>query len=186
MFELYPAWIFQSTHSITECDSLSWDRRNGCNLFQSTHSITECDKHPATPMTSGAEFQSTHSITECDASESKKSGSAINISIHALHYRVRWEQAPNPLNGLKFQSTHSITECDRKIWCFGPQNPHLAIKKYIKCRTNVLKKDISVLFIGANPLGKTCALRVRTKSQIINGSSRARVCFAPYTSILPW
>ena len=84
-----------------------------------------------------------------------------------------------------FQSTHSITECDRKIWCFGPQNPHLAIKKYIKRRTNVLKKDISALFIGANPLWKTCALRVRTKSQIINGSSRARVCFAPYTSILP-
>ena len=96
-----------------------------------------------------------------------------------LHIRVP------PTQPTLFQSTHSITECDRKIWCFGPQNPHLAIKKYIKRRTNVLKKDISALFIGANPLGKTCALRVRTKSQIINGSSRARVCFAPYTSILP-
>ena len=132
-----------------------------------------------------------------------------SISIHALHYRVRYRSPCttcahhpyfNPRTPLqsaigatmvinkshtKFQSTHSITECDRKIWCFGPQNPHLATKKYIKRRTNVLKEDTPALFIGANPLGKTCALRVHTKSQIINGSSRAKVCFAPYTSILP-
>ena len=89
LIALAKSLVFQSTHSITECDwaderirtfggnfnprtplqSAMWAWLSGnCNLplFQSTHSITECDKEQmvsgATPMT----FQSTHSITECD------------------------------------------------------------------------------------------------------------------------
>ena len=178
-------------------------------LFQSTHSITECDPCDQISPRVRGHFNPRTPLQSAIISYSSRNDAFLHISIHALHYRVRSLGNTTTIARLLrfqsthsitecdqilikpllivsiFQSTHSITECDRKIWCFGPQNPHLAIKKYIKRRTNVLKKDISALFIGANPLGKTCALRVRTKSQIINGSSRARVCFAPYTSILP-
>ena len=98
--------------------------------FQSTHSITECDdvqglaenlnKHfnPRTPL---------QSATRPNTKGERK----WNISIHALHYRVR---RPNPSllawDRTEFQSTHSITECDyapdafkRDYQHFNPRTP---------------------------------------------------------------
>ena len=126
---------FQSTHSITECDSSllisHWpiacisihalhyrvrlvmidDSSLHPNPFQSTHSITECDRRLRPSTTRSARFQSTHSITECDISKPGAEKVTL-ISIHALHYRVRPTllRVSDVLN--LFQSTHSITECD--------------------------------------------------------------------------
>ena len=84
-----PIHPFQSTHSITECDSdngsnwTSWhisihalhyrvrhatapDALAKPLAFQSTHSITECDNINDVLITVVPAFQSTHSITECD------------------------------------------------------------------------------------------------------------------------
>ena len=126
---------FQSTHSITECDSISTPAVLTPSRFQSTHSITECDRAAALPSTSSRSFQSTHSITECDVAIYGRSymmayhfnprtplQSAIvrcqrgnprhDISIHALHYRVRSGPPGFDVSRCPFQSTHSITECD--------------------------------------------------------------------------
>ena len=106
---------FQSTHSITECDpggpnyldylaisihALHYRVRSACSAgsmylrtsFQSTHSITECDFeaivatddnpvnfNPRTPLQSAI-------IPACRRQLPQ------NISIHALHYRVRSRQ----------------------------------------------------------------------------------------------
>ena len=45
---------------------LVFTRFGGCGLFQSTHSITECDETYTPSIIFGWTFQSTHSITECD------------------------------------------------------------------------------------------------------------------------
>ena len=58
-------------------------------IFQSTHSITECDRRSCNATCNVASFQSTHSITECDGACISIS-SSLRISIHALHYRVRF------------------------------------------------------------------------------------------------
>ena len=77
------------------------------STFQSTHSITECDSICLTLMQKCLTFQSTHSITECDKGCSATSA-AIIISIHALHYRVRRRTGPGRKSEQAFQSTHSI------------------------------------------------------------------------------
>ena len=70
---------------------------------------------PILPATERS-FQSTHSITECDRSGTFTFTIKVsNISIHALHYRVRWQITATRTRRRKpFQSTHSITECDGK------------------------------------------------------------------------
>ena len=67
-----------------------WHQRSSTSvgLFQSTHSITECDKAPHWVKYIHAIFQSTHSITECDTWW-RPTAQPWMISIHALHYRVR-------------------------------------------------------------------------------------------------
>ena len=65
-----------------------WSGSIAFTLFQSTHSITECDNQYDQTVVIKYTFQSTHSITECDDSQ----GNLLvdnDISIHALHYRVR-------------------------------------------------------------------------------------------------
>ena len=44
---------------------------------------------PRLPILSVLPFQSTHSITECDLAEAIETADLPEISIHALHYRVR-------------------------------------------------------------------------------------------------
>ena len=59
--------LFQSTHSITECDPLTLcGMMVQSHIFQSTHSITECDRVTDPSKHQRGKFQSTHSITECD------------------------------------------------------------------------------------------------------------------------
>ena len=79
---------FQSTHSITECDSICLTLMQKCLTFQSTHSITECGMNVPPIIVRRRVFQSTHSITECGFVWNQMLDMQI-ISIHALHYRVR-------------------------------------------------------------------------------------------------
>ena len=94
------------------------DSFSGVSGFQSTHSITECDLssifcnckwckyfNPRTPLQSAIiTFNTSHLISD--------------ISIHALHYRVRFDTYVHLSRTKKFQSTHSITECDRHMLNF--------------------------------------------------------------------
>ena len=57
--------------------------------FQSTHSVTECDIRPTDRYWFAKTFQSTHSVTECDDIPDKEGIDFVEISIHALRYRVR-------------------------------------------------------------------------------------------------
>ena len=83
-------------------------------VFQSTHSVTECDENkkysdqlahdhfnPRTPLQSA--------ITHRPLKQR-----LVEISIHALRYRVRYDDLVTYiLDWTEFQSTHSVTECDR-------------------------------------------------------------------------
>ena len=110
--------IFQSTHSITECDNQCYFIVYGNELHfnprtplqSATRFFRPVQKslsnfNPRTPLQSatrlgycaprsGASFQSTHSITECDGEQLAESTDKIPISIHALHYRVRLAFSP--------------------------------------------------------------------------------------------
>ena len=130
-----PVLLFQSTHSITECDNQKRAAKTINVQFQSTHSITECGSATSPALLSRPAFQSTHSITECDSINRPlkfmaphfnprtplQSATVINsklsvrsvISIHALHYRVRRDFVNTGKVFNVFQSTHSITECDQ-------------------------------------------------------------------------
>ena len=99
--------------------------------FQSTHSVTECDTQAGLSVGRAAIFQSTHSVTECDTSKRSRLSwpkyfnprtplqSAIAATVK--HYGVDWS----------FQSTHSVTECDeisaiyddKKERNFNPRTP---------------------------------------------------------------
>ena len=104
--------VFQSTHSITECDcgfARSWHTTPHFNprtpLQSATLNYRQADDHhahfnPRTPLQSATVNHMANFVGQ-------------RISIHALHYRVR------PVKSLfaatfdiVFQSTHSITECD--------------------------------------------------------------------------
>ena len=127
--------VFQSTHSITECDTTAGDQEFTRSVFQSTHSITECDW--TTSTTGGGGTISIHALhyrvrLQADAKLAREVGISIHalhyrvrfkevnkcykiggISIHALHYRVRFlAKYPDSVDTGIFQSTHSITECD--------------------------------------------------------------------------
>ena len=104
-------------------------------IFQSTHSITECDPDHRDSTFHGAHFNPRTPLQSA-IFKADDLPALEGISIHALHYRVRsWCHRSvnrkrlyfNPRTPLqsairnmfcvhlqkrKFQSTHSITECD--------------------------------------------------------------------------
>ena len=88
-------------HSVTECDPLyghqSWPRF----AFQSTHSVTECDLARPSPIPLGRYFNPRTPLQSAMRVNSK-SRCLEAISIHALHYRVRFEAIvatdDNPVN----------------------------------------------------------------------------------------
>ena len=129
--------VFQSTHSITECDSDISSHIGIITAFQSTHSITECDMgtlyrwwsaclhfNPRTPWPSASprqdllrlamEFQSTHSITECD-NRRLVSTWQRQLLFQSTHSITECDSSKDRTRRLfwLFQSTHSITECDQ-------------------------------------------------------------------------
>ena len=88
------------------------DKADQSILFQSTHSITECDSRVTLNRLLPYSFQSTHSITECDILIHTRLFSETNFNPRTPlqsatnangHYELIYEV---------FQSTHSITECD--------------------------------------------------------------------------
>ena len=79
-----------------------------------------CGTHfnPRTPLQSAmvykvldcdfAGFQSTHSITECDFDDHLYSREVVEISIHALHYRVRSDRGTNCCTSRTTISIHAL------------------------------------------------------------------------------
>ena len=125
-----------------ECDVKSYGRELSSDLFQSTHSMKECDGcmfiviacwtyfNPRTLWKSATNFrteftngfwgfQSTHSMKECDE-RFLRLMNPTNISIHALYERVRQGHVILHHWLFLFQSTHSMKECDRfcEFLCF--------------------------------------------------------------------
>ena len=80
--------LFQSTHSITECDAFGSFHAFSTSIFQSTHSITECDNISGAGLSTISNF---NPRTPLQSAMALLAGpyEFYFISIHALHYRVR-------------------------------------------------------------------------------------------------
>ena len=99
--------------------------------------VTECDTRLRAARIDVHKFQSTHSITECDAGFITIGVNWRDISIHALHYRVRLVTVDDIIKIEKFQSTHSITECDASdpicrlaVWDISIHALHYRVRRH--------------------------------------------------------
>ncbi len=82
-------------------------------LFQSTHSVTECDILVASySPKSSSYFNPRTPLQSAMAFVVQQFAPKLRISIHALRYRVRSDPQYHNPDGSIFQSTHSVTECD--------------------------------------------------------------------------
>ena len=96
-------------------------------VFQSTHSITECDfEHRISRVVVGV--ISIHAL-HYRVRRRRLLGDSdhVWISIHALHYRVRPKDGMEKAVFNTFQSTHSITECDEDEWNENERRSNISI-----------------------------------------------------------
>ena len=110
----------------TECDTRLRAARIDVHKFQSTHSITECDRHQRLRRLLCFDI-SIHALHYRVRRPARLVGvrARRQISIHALHYRVRpGDVAISTAYYIIFQSTHSITECDALRWPQAVQVSH--------------------------------------------------------------
>ena len=85
-------FLFQSTHSITECDFHAVEIIPTNPIFQSTHSITECDRPPGWPVDCGGSYFNPRTPLQSAMLLLMVFSAKREISIHALHYRVRYRE----------------------------------------------------------------------------------------------
>ena len=152
-YALAAAGIFQSTHSLTECDGMAWQLLAVLRHI-SIHALPHRMRRWLEKYQNIILKISIHALPHrMRRTSTSPKGGWLGISIHALPHRMRLNVLGTKYTIIEFQSTHSLTECDfgKARFCVSPCISIHALPHRMRQRNKYLIQLFMVISIHALP-----------------------------------